>query len=157
MNRAAGSTSGWYLERAKAASAQWVANSVFDLEQYLQRLSASGLKPKVVHTLSATARTASPHGTTAVDRMTLAGIVGRDESTITQHWKLARGAGLMRSRRRWNKSSIHDLTLDGSSGFEYDITDIRPYAWSAGEHEWWRLAASDNPPPAPWGDGRSPF
>lgn len=150
------SSPAWYLERARDASIQAGAGTTFDFDEYLQRLSASELKPKVIRTLVATAGTASPHGTTSVDRATIAGIVGYDESTVTQHWKLARRAGLMNSRRRWNTSSIHDFTGDGSCVIDYGITNLAPHSWSVSDREWWQ-AGDHGRRSTPWGDGRSPF
>lgn len=146
----------WYLERARAASIQGGGGTTFDFDEYLRRLSASALKPKVIRTLAATAETASSRGTTSVDRVTIATVVGCDESTITQHWKLARRAGLMRSTRRWNTSSIHDFTVDGSTVIDYGSTDLAPHPWSANDGEWWQ-AANHSTRPTPWGDGPSPF
>ena len=151
-----GSSSVWYLQRARAGSLQQGVDRIFDFEGYRRRLVTSALKPKVIRTLEATAGTASARGTTSVDRMTIAKLVGRDESTITQHWKLARGAGLMKSTRRWNTSSVHDFTVDGASVIDHDVRDLAPHAWTADEQVWWN-APNYGSSLTPWGDGPSPF
>lgn len=117
------------------------------------------MKPKVVDTLLATAKVADARGVTTVNRKTIAEVVGIDVRTVTEHWKLARTAGLMSSRRRFNRSSVHVLLpSDGDTPHLADrALSLTPHVWTVPELEWWSHLTEESANAAPWGEGTCPF
>jgi hypothetical protein len=122
-------------------------------------LAASSLNSGAKRTMQATLRAASNYGITAISGGAIASDLGIRHATVTDHWNQARDAGLMLTRRRFNKSSIQQLTWPGS-GMHAPNGDGSPLAthpWTDMEFAWWDSLLRDLPKPAPWGESHPPF
>lgn len=131
---------------------------------YLEALATSQLKKPVRKTLATMLESAGGGQFTTIDRSTLCSLTGiRREATISEHWKLARQQGLLRSSARFNRSSVHRFILPGSGLLEEDwlsssaLTSLRVHHWLPHEREWWEAVGSQAASRPPWGDGTPPF
>lgn len=138
--------------------------TTWNRDLYLNALAASQLKKPVKKTLAAMLEAAGGGETTTIDRSTLCSITGvRREATISEHWRLARYHGLLRSSARFNRSSIHRFTLPGSGLLEEDwlsgssLTPLRAHVWLPHERAWWQALGTRAELTPPWGNGTPPF
>lgn len=140
-----------YLARCAAATsvvASWTAVG------YRQAIEESSLRAPVKRTLHAMVDNTVGDQTT-IDRATLCFITGiKAESTITEHFRKARAAGLLDSRRRFDKSSIHTLLIPGVPGScpdpELGGRLINWHRWSEEEVAWWDGLDPKCWTPPPW-------
>jgi hypothetical protein len=141
----------WHMDRR--ASAKLMVMS-WTHEAFRQAVDRSSLKLPVRNTLHAMVDN-SAGGLTTIDRASLCRITGlRDEGTITEHFRKARAAGLLKSVRRHNKSSIHTLLIpgtDASAGEKKPGSQLANWhSWTAEEIAWWDDLAPENWTPPPW-------
>lgn len=122
------------------------------------------MKKPVRATLVAMLESAGGAEFTTIDRSTLCALTGiRREATISEHWKLARQHGFLRSTARFNRSSVHRFTLPGAVVLEDDWLDpsrlvpLRGHRWLPPERQWWEIVGSIEASEPPWGDGLAPF
>lgn len=98
---------------------------------------------------------------TSIDRASLCERLGvRREATISEHWRRGREVGLLESKARFNRSSLHRLTIPGVSADDDGLLLGRPllaHIWTPEELEWWHHRDADNPVPPPWREGMPPF
>lgn len=148
----------WYIQRMRTRPA--VANGLmFCSVTFRDALDRSPLKSRVRDTLLEMLHSADAFGRTSVSGRKLAGRLGLREATITSHLEKARRAELLLSKRRYNNSSVHQLTWPGSD-FHPPLPGVKPvrgHTWTDGELAWWSSLDTDSPQPPPWGDGRPPF
>ncbi|GKV72032.1 hypothetical protein NCCP2145_14130 [Pseudarthrobacter sp. NCCP-2145] len=139
-----------YLARREAAT---VAVMSWTAEGYRQAIEQSSLKAPVKRTLHAMVNSAAGDRTT-IDRATLCLLTGiRVESTITEHFRKARAAGLLESQRRFNNSSIHTLLIPGVVGSADAVQAGRPinwHCWTVDEIAWWDGLDPEKWTPPPW-------
>jgi hypothetical protein len=131
---------------------------------YRQAVDQSSLKTPVKNTLHAMVDNSAGNRTT-IDRASLCLLTGtRDESTVTEHFKKARGAGLLKSEARFNKSSLHTLLIPGTESSADDVQWGRPmknaHSWTPEEIRWWDSLEPGHwttPPWEPWQGQEPPF
>jgi hypothetical protein len=130
---------------------------------YREAIDASALKDPVKNTLRVMVDGAGSR-LTAVDRLSLCLLTGmKAEATITAHWQKARAAGLLKSKARWNSTSIHTFRIPGAS-FLYDADGVDDevwggplggwHIWTAEEAAWWENLHPESRTIPPWRDGR---
>ena len=149
-----------YQERrvtAKLVVPSWTAAA------YRQAIEQSSLKSPVKRTLHAMVDNAAGDRTT-IDRATLCLLTGiKEESTITEHFRKARAAGLLESQRRFKNSSIHTLLIPGIGGLAGNVQLGRPpkwHSWTVDEITWWDSLDPEHltaPPWHPWQSDKPPF
>lgn len=150
-----------YMERRAAAKLMVVS---WTTAEYRQAVDQSSLKTPVKKTLHAMVGK-SAGGLTTIDRASLCLITGlRDEGTVTEHFRKARAAGLLRSVRRFKKSSIHTLLIPGTDASSGDVQPgsqlANWHSWTAEEIAWWDGLDPEiwTPPPwQPWQGQEPPF
>lgn len=130
-------------------------------ENYRAAIDRAVLRLPVKRTLHAMLMAGGGEYST-IDRATLCQLTGvRREATITQHWNRAREAGLLVSRARYNRSSIHRFTLPGQRDIDCVIPwielGLQAHEWTTEELEWWQHQRPESPIRPPWGDGCPPF
>lgn len=141
----------------KTTAAKWTVHA------YREAIDESSLKTPVKDTLRAMVDGAG-NRQTAVDRMTLCLLTGlKAEATITAHWQKARAAGLLKSKARWNTTSVHTFLIPGAN-FLYDADGVDDevwgeplggwHIWTAEEVAWWEGLQPDSRSIPPWRDGR---
>lgn len=148
----------WYLR-------QWRARPVtrcgtdFSAEKFAKALESSSLNSGAGRTMRATLATANTNGLTAVSGAALAFQLSIRPATVSAHWGLAREAGLMLTRRRFNASSIQQLTWPGGPGNleEAEGSPIYWHPWSDAELLWWRMTSPSRALVPPWREERAPF
>jgi len=139
-----------YAARRAAAK---LAVVTWTIAGYRQAIEQSSLKTPVKRTLYAMVDSAAGDRTT-IDRATLCLHTGiREESTITEHFKKARTAGLLESQRRYNNSSIHTLLIPGIDASDGNVQPGRPinwHCWTVDETSWWGSLDPELWTPPPW-------
>lgn len=131
-------------------------------DEYRAAIDQAALRLPVKKTLHTMLQAGDGEYTT-LDRATLCQLTGvRREATITEHWRRARQAGLLSSRARFNRSSVHRFTIPGQHDLDCEAPwagfPLRPHVWTADELAWWQQQGwTESPVPPPWGDGASPF
>lgn len=148
----------WYLQRMRQRP-ETGQDSVFCHATFVAALATSSLNSGAKRTMQATLGAASHHGITAVSGGAIAGDLGIRHATVTDHWNQARAAGLMLTRRRYNTSSIQQLTWPGSGLHtpEPGASPLGIHPWSEKEFAWWDSLLTNSPMAAPWGGGHPPF
>lgn len=139
-----------YLARRSGA---FVAVTAWTPEGYRRAVEQSSLKSSVKRTLHVMVESASGDQTT-IDRATLCLLTGiKVESTITEHFRKARAAGLLESQRRFNSSSIHTLLIPGVAASGNTVQAgrrIKWHCWTDEEIAWWDNLNPDQWTPPPW-------
>lgn len=130
-------------------------------ENYRVAVAEGLVKPAVKRTLLAMLDAGLGEYTT-IDRATLCELTGvRREATISEHWRRARDAGLLESRARYNRSSVHRLNIPGVQGQGWEVFSggsvLVPHPWTDEELAWWRKQSPESPIPPPWLEGSPPF
>lgn len=130
------------------------------LSAYCQAVDESSLHQNAKRTLIAMTETARGQRTT-IDRASLCALTGvRREATITRHWRQARAAGLLLSKHRYNRSSIHTFTLPGvplPAADGVHCQPLRVHIWTSEQIAWWNSLDDGIRSPPPWGNGSPPF
>lgn len=133
------------------------------VEGYREAVEQSSLKIPVKRTLQVMVDHAGSRQTD-VDRLTVSLLTGlKAERTVTEHWKKARAAGLLKSKARWNSSCIHTFLIPGAD-FLYDMDGVDDeqwgellsgwHVWTPGEAAWWEGLQAGSWISPPWQDGR---
>lgn len=143
-----------YVDRRRAAAA---SGAPWTIHAYRDAVDRSRLKSSVKNTLHVMVDYAGGPQT-AVDRLTVCLLTGlKSECTITDHWQKARDAGLLTSKARWNRTSVHTFHVPGLQHVDDEVWG-EPlggwHVWAADEIAWWdslRGGSWDSPP---WRDGR---
>lgn len=141
----------------KPSVANWTVHA------YHTAIDESSLKTPVKNTLRVMVDGAG-NRQTAIDRLTLCLRTGlKAEATITEHWQKARAAGLLKSKARWNATSIHTFLIPGAN-FLYDADGVDDevwgeplggwHIWTAEETAWWEGLHQGSRATPPWRDGR---
>lgn len=149
----------WYVRRAQLAALHWPKPGSYSKEEYLRVLNLSGLRASEMRTMAVMADFATSRGVTSVDRATISREVAVSQWTVTQHWKKSRERGLLKSRRRFDSSSVHHLLVsaDSACALDEDVQDKRAHVWGDSELSWWASIGTSAPLQPPWGEGRPPF
>lgn len=151
----------WYLHRQRNRPSFDSVNAgeVFCTDTFHDGLDASSLKRKVKVTILELLSSADEFGRTAVSGRQLAVRLGVREATITSHLQKARDAELLLTKRRYNNSSVQQLTWPGSGLHppQPGISPLNTHTWTDGEVAWWSSLDTDSPRLPPWGDGEPPF
>lgn len=148
----------WYLHRQRLRPVV-DAGPGFSTVAFHQALDMSPLKSKAKYTLLEMLHSADEFGRTTLSGRRLAGTLGVREATISSHLERARFAELLLTKRRYNQSSIHQLTWPGS-GLHPPLPGVSPlktHIWTDGELAWWRSWDAGSRWPTPWRDHRPPF
>lgn len=148
----------WYVHRQRTRPVL-DTGSVFSSDTFRAALDASPLKNKVKYTLLEMLEAADEVGRTAVSGRKLAARLRVREATISSHLERAREAELLLTQRRYNTSSIQQLTWpdSGLHPLPPGISPLNSHAWTDGEVAWWSSLGTDLPQSPPWGEGRPPF
>lgn len=148
----------WYIQRLRTRPAV-ASGALFCSDTFRDALDRAPLKSRVRDTILEMLRTADPFGRTSVSGRKLAERRGLREATICSHLEKAREAELLLSKRRYNNSSLHQLTWPGSElhPLPPGVTPVGGHTWTDGELAWWGSLDTDSPQPPPWADGRPPF
>lgn len=148
----------WYLQRMRLRP-ETGQDGVFCHATFVAALAASSLNRGAKLTMQATLGAADNNGMTSISGAALAKDLGIRHATVSDHWNQARGAGLMLTRRRFNTSSIQQLTWPGSGMHppEPGASPLGIHPWTDREFAWWDSLLTDSPQAAPWGGGHPPF
>lgn len=148
----------WYVDRQRTRPVV-DAGEVFTSDTFRRALEVSPLKNRVKHTLLEMLLSADAFGRTTVSGRRLAASLEVREATISSHLGKAREAELLLTQRRFNSSSVHQLTWPGSSlhAPTPGVSPLFAAIWTDGEVAWWNSLNTDSPRAPPWGSGRSPF
>lgn len=147
----------WYFRRHRQDRAERV--NEFCREKFLLAVDSSWLNEGAKRTMTAMSNTANLEGLTATSGIALAENLQVRSATISAHWKEARIAGLLLTQRRFNSSSIQQLSWPGSGLRTPNATGTPTlsHRWSDAELEWWRTLDATDGLPSPWGSGVAPF
>lgn len=147
----------WYLDRQRAAAGSTAHAEPFTVARFVQALNESPLNRGAILTMLATLDTADANGVTEYSGRHIAAVRGVRANTVSDHWKQARGSGLLLTQRRYNTSGLQLLSWPGRvvEFPESGVTFKRVHTWTDAEQAWWDAGANV---PAPWAqDSWPPF
>jgi acyl-CoA reductase-like NAD-dependent aldehyde dehydrogenase len=137
------------LLRARRGAEAWAQVPRFTKTAWLKAVGASALSRKDMLTAADMADTATSRGISKATRTQLAQMadVNRD-ATISARWKKMRAAGLMTSKARFNKPSLHALTMPDGIGsvdpLDFYIADLPEMVLDPAEFATWHLYAANS-------------
>jgi hypothetical protein len=148
----------WYVHRQRLRPVV-DPGPAFSTATFHGALATSPLRSKAKYTLLEMLHSADEFGRTTVSGRRLAGHLGVREATISSHLEKARIAKLLLTKRRYNKSSSHQLTWPGSGLHppHPGVSPLRTHTWTDGETAWWSSLDTGSRRPTPWGDHHPPF